>query len=296
VYGDDLLNQIRRGQRTYYHYDALGSTRVLISPTGAISDSYQYDAFGNLAASTGNTPNLYLFTGEQFDSATGFYYLRARYTDPAAGRFITTDPFSGRESEPASLNKYIYAQADPVNKIDPLGTFTLGELNAGMNEIASATRAVAIQFGRGNARLAGRLMNELGKTAEQWVNRIVKQCLRPKKNPTPGSIAGSKKQIDLIIDIERDVLNLEAKSRIPAYGSAALRRLRDQLLAAQQAGKKVIVVGADKVSNERLRTTIEYLKRAGVKTSGPTGVEFVNGLVSFALWISEVYGEECLGL
>jgi YD repeat-containing protein len=36
VYGDDLLNQLRGGQRTYYHYDGLGSTRALSDGGGHI--------------------------------------------------------------------------------------------------------------------------------------------------------------------------------------------------------------------------------------------------------------------
>jgi len=31
----------------------------------SVTDTYKYDAFGNLIASTGSTPNNYLFSGEQ---------------------------------------------------------------------------------------------------------------------------------------------------------------------------------------------------------------------------------------
>ena len=47
--------------------------------TGTVTDTYDYDAFGNLINPTGTTPNNYLFAGEQFDPDLGLYYNRARY-------------------------------------------------------------------------------------------------------------------------------------------------------------------------------------------------------------------------
>jgi RHS repeat-associated protein len=87
-------------------------------------------AFGNIISSTGNTINEFLFTGEQYDANIGFYYLRARYMDPSIGRFITADPFSGFMFEPLSLHKYLYANADPINNIDPSGCFSIQEISA----------------------------------------------------------------------------------------------------------------------------------------------------------------------
>jgi RHS repeat-associated protein len=100
VYGHDLISQHRDGYTTYYHYDGLGSTRALTSSVEAVTDTYNYDAFGNLLDKTGTTTNDYLYTGEFFDSNIGFYYLRARYMSPAIGRFITMDTFAGMNRDP----------------------------------------------------------------------------------------------------------------------------------------------------------------------------------------------------
>ncbi|WP_033238045.1 RHS repeat-associated core domain-containing protein, partial [Streptomyces albidoflavus] len=46
---------------------------------------------------------------------TGLYHFAARYYDPNIGRFTSQDP-SGQDKNP-----YLYAEGDPVNRIDPTG-------------------------------------------------------------------------------------------------------------------------------------------------------------------------------
>lgn len=65
-----------------------------------------------------------MYAGEQFDSSTGFYYLRARYMNPSNGRFQSMDSFEGNTEDPTSLHKYLYANANPINRIDPSGHFS----------------------------------------------------------------------------------------------------------------------------------------------------------------------------
>jgi len=45
----------------------------------------------------------------------------ARYYNPATGRFLSRDPEDGGARDPASLHKYLYANGDPVNGLDPSG-------------------------------------------------------------------------------------------------------------------------------------------------------------------------------
>jgi RHS repeat-associated protein len=106
---------------TFYSYDGHGDVRLLTDSTGTVTDTYDYDSFGNLINSTGSTPNVYLYQGEQFDSETGFYYLRARYYNPATGRLLTVDSAMTADDNPASAHPYLYAGANPVNQTDPTG-------------------------------------------------------------------------------------------------------------------------------------------------------------------------------
>jgi RHS repeat-associated protein len=125
VYGNDLISQKRDDKTSYYHYDGIGSTRALTDSNANITDTYTYDSFGVMTSRTGVTENDYLFTGEQYDANVAFYYLRARYMNPSLGRFLTMDSWGGIITDPISLHKYLYANCDPVNNIDPSGNYTL---------------------------------------------------------------------------------------------------------------------------------------------------------------------------
>lgn len=125
VYGDGLISQKRGSSKFFYHYDKQMSVRMLTNSAENVTDTYIYDAFGILLQKTGTTQNNYLFAGEQYDPNAGFYYLRARYYNPAYGRFISMDPWHGNIFEPASLHKYVYAYNNPMNYIDPTGRFGL---------------------------------------------------------------------------------------------------------------------------------------------------------------------------
>ena len=69
LYGN-LLSQNRSGVTRYYHYDGRGDTVALTDDAGNVTDTKDYDAWGNLIASTGSTVTPYLFGGRQ-GSSTG---------------------------------------------------------------------------------------------------------------------------------------------------------------------------------------------------------------------------------
>ncbi len=64
--------------------------------------------------------NIFGFTGREFDAESDLYYYRARYYNPASGRFLTADPigFAGGDT-----NLYRYVKNNPINRTDPLGLF-----------------------------------------------------------------------------------------------------------------------------------------------------------------------------
>ncbi|MED5240103.1 MAG: polymorphic toxin-type HINT domain-containing protein [Pseudomonadota bacterium] len=149
TYGDDLLSQsiTANGQHSFYLYDGLGSTRALTDSSGSVTDRYDYDAFGELRNQTGNTDNDYLYTGEQFDPNLGQYYLRARYYNQEVGRFTQMDTWMGNNHDPVTLHKYLYANADPGNMVDPTGRFSIGSVMTGVNIAGRLHTAATVSYG-----------------------------------------------------------------------------------------------------------------------------------------------------
>ena len=124
--GTELISQSRSGSTSYYLQDGQGSVRNLANAAGNITDTYSYTAFGELQSQTGSTSNHYLYTGQQFDDASGLYSLRARYYSPGVGRFLSQDTYAVNFNSPLELNRYGYTANNPVNAMDPSGHEMVG--------------------------------------------------------------------------------------------------------------------------------------------------------------------------
>ena len=125
TYGKSIISQTRDPAGTpttsYYGSDGHGNITFLTDATGAVTDSYDYDAWGVLVDHTGSTPNTRRYAGEELDPDLGLIALRARLYDPERGRFTTLDPIMGKVEYPVTLNGYLYGNGDPVNQLDPTG-------------------------------------------------------------------------------------------------------------------------------------------------------------------------------
>ena len=177
LYGDDLLQQRRGTDISHYHYDGLGSTRLLTDDTGNITDRYRYEAFGEAIEELGNTTNRYKFTGEQYDSNLAFYYLRARYYNPHQGRFTQQDTWMGNSSDPITLHKYLYANTNPVNNIDPTGN---AAILAQMNTLSSSVLTSMFSISLTGARVVGRTFIAAATYSLAGVKHEVKRCYKSK--------------------------------------------------------------------------------------------------------------------
>ena len=107
----------------FYHQDEQLSTAYITGMDVGIENRYQYDAFGSIRDHQEKIPNRILYTGQQYDHATEQYYLRARYYNPAVGRFQQEDVYRGD-----GLNLYAYCRNNPVIYYDPSGYSTLQEI------------------------------------------------------------------------------------------------------------------------------------------------------------------------
>lgn len=128
IYAGRLLSRIDPAGTVYYHQDGLGSISVITDVYGNPLNRYAYDAFGNSLSTAETVANQFRFTGEQYD-ANGLIYLRARYYNPATGRFLSQDTFNGKLNDPLSQNRYAYCGNNPVIYIDPTGHMKICQID-----------------------------------------------------------------------------------------------------------------------------------------------------------------------
>jgi len=115
----------------FYHKNQLGSVMALTLDDGTVVEQYRYEAFGapTIWDSTGNqvlappSGNAFLFTGREYDPATGLYHYRAREYEPKTGGFLQEDPLGLVDS----LNPVAYVLGNPVYLGDPFGMSALGD-------------------------------------------------------------------------------------------------------------------------------------------------------------------------
>ncbi len=127
LYGNGRIAQA--GSTTeYFLGDALGSVRQLADSAGAVTLTQSYAPYGEVTQSVGTSQTSYGFTNE-FTDPNGLVYLRARYYAPIDGRFISRDTWDGDVKRPITYNKWLYADTDPVNNLDPSGFCSQGGWN-----------------------------------------------------------------------------------------------------------------------------------------------------------------------
>jgi RHS repeat-associated protein len=85
--------------------DHLGTARDLVRDDAFYAGHRKYRVFGGIFEDTFSVEYAGAFTGAMFEIETGLQYHRARWYDPAAGRWISEDPI-GFEGGDANLTRY----------------------------------------------------------------------------------------------------------------------------------------------------------------------------------------------
>jgi len=109
------------GSPSYYHHDSIGSVVGLSGQSGTLTDTYAYDAFGNVVDRTGRSTQPYQYLSNAYDPATKLYDFHARMYDPSVGRFLSQDPVDGLPTLTQTMNPYAYGVNDPLAHPDPGG-------------------------------------------------------------------------------------------------------------------------------------------------------------------------------
>lgn len=116
---DQPLAMLRGGQIYYYGVDGVDSVVTLNDAAGAVQNTYAWDVWGSLLASTAAVVNPFGYTARDMGEA-GMHYYRARYYEPASGRFASEDPLQELLPLPGR-ELYGYVKNSPAMYSDPSG-------------------------------------------------------------------------------------------------------------------------------------------------------------------------------
>ena len=136
VYGLGLIGEEKGSCFKTYHFDFRGSTVAITDICGNITDTFKYDTYGKLISRTGTSFVIFGYNGRDgvVTDKNGLIYMRARYYSPDMRRFINADIMAGEISNAITLNRYAYANGNPVSFVDPFG---LSAENKGISDNTS---------------------------------------------------------------------------------------------------------------------------------------------------------------
>lgn len=123
-YHDGPLGWLRidgETEQSWYHADSAGSTVAMSGGAGSATATTRMDPWGAIESQTGTSINRQNYTGHRTDDETDLVYMGARYYAPELGLFLSADSYLGDPSQPASLHRYLYANANPTRYWDSDG-------------------------------------------------------------------------------------------------------------------------------------------------------------------------------
>ena len=123
VYGKGLIGEEVENTFKTYHFDFRGSTIAITDVSGAITDTFAYDTYGKCISRTGTSDVIFGYNGRDgvVTDSNGLIYMRARYYSPEMKRFINADIVAGSITNAVTLNRFAYANGNPVSFVDPFG-------------------------------------------------------------------------------------------------------------------------------------------------------------------------------
>jgi RHS repeat-associated protein len=145
VYGLGLVGEETNSVFKTYHFDSRGSTVAITDASGNITDTFAYDTYGKCISRTGISKVIFGYNGRDgvVTDKNGLIYMRARYYSPNMRRFINADIIAGELSNAITLNRYAYANGNPVSFIDPFGLWSLkGAWNSFTNWVSDTANNV----------------------------------------------------------------------------------------------------------------------------------------------------------
>ena len=159
-------------ESSYYLYDGRNSVTGILTENANLTNSYQYDPYGNLTSRTADGVNYYGYNGESTNVKTGLQYLRARYYDAENGTFTTEDSDLGTTENPLTRNRYDYTTNNPLNYSDPTGHSLWSRIKSTAKKAAKAVKSVGKKIVNTAKKVVKTVVNTAKKAAKTIVNAV----------------------------------------------------------------------------------------------------------------------------
>lgn len=145
VYGRGLIGEEVNAAFKTYHFDFRGSTIAITDESCIVRDTFVYDTYGKIISRTGSDDVIFAYNGRDgvITEPNGLVYMRARYYSPTLKRFINADILEGDISNAITINRFAYANGNPVSNVDPLG-LSADSRDTGVNTDINYIQAVLV--------------------------------------------------------------------------------------------------------------------------------------------------------
>ena len=279
-------------ESSYYLYDGRNSVTGILTENANLTNSYQYDPYGNLTSGTADGVNYYAYNGESTNVKTGLQYLRARYYNAENGTFTTEDSDLGTTENPLTRNRYDYTTNNPLNYSDPTGHSLWSRIKSTAKKAAKAVKSVGKKIVNTAKKVVKTVVNTAKKAAKTIVN-AVKGVAKTAKN-------AAKHAKQTYQSVKNRVTSSGTYQKIVSKGSNFIRNVGNGL---QKAGKtytsfqsyvaerraeiraeviRQMCTTADRISNQLGKVDWKKVGIAVVATGAAIGVGVLTGGVGIA--------------
>ena len=273
----------------------LGTPIAAVDRSGNVVDNFEATAFGERLAGTDRLRHQ--FAEQYADADANLINMRERWYDARTGTFLSPDPVIGALRDPASLNRYAYAAADPVNRLDPSGQMTSMDAGAASGIQGNLSTMAVPNIGR---QFAGSAANNAGKAFENKIFNAIKNCLKPgadikrvTKDHDFRDSFGRLAMPDFLLSIGNKFKILEVKTKLPTGRiQESLDRAAKQLDAAIRTKYPAAILSQVKHRESTFSKRKDDIEKM---LDGNAGMAtYLNGTFAVMSFIAEFVVEECV--